>query len=694
MKRSSEKEKGPFKYHNVYVGRQVGIFTSWFDCKKSVTKFHNAIHKGYNNLDKAILNMERAGILNPFFYGECPGNIRSRKIDENVYMILSQDTEDEITSQNLCSYTSRSDSNLHFDHSIQQGDDQTQPKEIHSQTMTKIIENNQDLEDIFFDTEVSFDTQEGDIDFDDMNHINLNSSKEGFEYLLNVKDENSNLDQHTNTINTSDKRVSPTKSSLDNQRESHNLPKIEKDARIQEPLKMETYQFDKLMSEIYSLKVVLSEVQNVHNTTLRKTEEKLAQLQNDNEEMKSHINTLCYQTSEVIKSIKENSAMIDELKNDKKIPQEINHLSAQCAEMKDAMLKQNNHALKNAMKHYEDEQEKLPPPYRKNQNILQVSPRITKTNESKCSWMNTNEHMNIKESTENVERTYSEVLKATKSSSSTSSTKQSTLFENDDEFTWLKERNYREKINEKENYIKKNSLFVSEKCKNILVGDSNMKNVIRKKLDRTGRTEVRTYRGATVKILSDIIEKSTTYFPHVEKITVCVGTNDCSRGEINETTLLNNFDHLIKVIKEVFPNAIINFLAIPHMKNAKANKFLMQVNRKLKKLVIDRGALFRTCDTLWFHVNNDGSVDNGLLYDAVHLTDWGLGLLLQNVIPFFYDLQFNRRHTKPFLPNPEPIFNEETFPHLRQKESRNLPQDTFSRGDNQQTRIMTLETWV
>ena len=155
MKNSSEKEKGPFKYHNVYVGRKVGIFTSWFDCKKSVTKYHNSIHKGFNNLDKAILNMERAGIFNPIFYGECPAGIRYTKIEENVYKILSEDSMNEL-SQNLPTNAPKSDSILQFDHMTQQRDDQTEVKQIYSQTKVKNIENNSDFDDnldIFFDTE-------------------------------------------------------------------------------------------------------------------------------------------------------------------------------------------------------------------------------------------------------------------------------------------------------------------------------------------------------------------------------------------------------------------------------------------------------------------------------------------------------------------------------------------------------------
>ena len=364
-----------------------------------------------------------------------------------------------------------------------------------------------------------------------------------------------------------------------------------------------------------------------------------------------------------------------------------------------------------------------PPSYKKiHDENDQISQKISNTEEPKSPWVKIKQNDDFKDRRENsglIQRNFDrgvmktnqqsaiphnkfnpEIRKATKSNSSTSSTSQSSgiNIEDDNEFArqkWFLNKNPKEETNE--TYVKKNSLFVPKSCRNLLVGDSNMKNVVRKRLDRSGRTEVRTYRGVTVKILSDIIEKSTCTFPQVDKITICIGTNDCSRGEINETSLLNNVDHLISVIKEVFPNAIVNFLAIPPMKNAKANQCIKHVNSKLRKLVLERGTLFRACDTLWFHVNSDGTVDNGLLYDAVHLTNWGLGLLLQNVIPFFYNLQFDQKHTEHLLPDLEKnlFINDESYPQLDRLKGRiSTELIPVNWRNNQQTTTITLETLV
>ena len=199
-----------------------------------------------------------------------------------------------------------------------------------------------------------------------------------------------------------------------------------------------------------------------------------------------------------------------------------------------------------------------------------------------------------------------------------------------------------------------------------------------------------------------MIGKSSQVYPQVEKITICIGTNDCSRGEINEGKIIDNTNHLITVTKEVFPNAILNFLAIPPMNNAKANKVIKIVNKNLKKCVLERGELFRDCNTLWYHVNPDGSVDKGLLVDTVHLSDWGLGLLLQNVISFFYTLHFPRGRTQtadsyPLKAKPTPpdyIFTVENFPHLRRNDKRDLNIIYPTRRVDYSEQLSTLETWV
>ena len=67
----------------------------------------------------------------------------------------------------------------------------------------------------------------------------------------------------------------------------------------------------------------------------------------------------------------------------------------------------------------------------------------------------------------------------------------------------------------------------SEVCSKLIIGDSNLKNVARRRIDSTGNTHVRTIRSATVAQLTNIISTGACY-PQVEQGVVAIGTNDCA----------------------------------------------------------------------------------------------------------------------------------------------------------------------
>ena len=89
--------------------------------------------------------------------------------------------------------------------------------------------------------------------------------------------------------------------------------------------------------------------------------------------------------------------------------------------------------------------------------------------------------------------------------------------------------------------------------------------------------------------------------------------------------------------KRVFPSAIVCILAIPPRSNPKLNKHIRSINKELRKS-LPTGVLFKECSSLWYHhVGENGDVDSGILTtDGVHLSDWGLSLLLMNVTSFFF----------------------------------------------------------
>ena len=78
-------------------------------------------------------------------------------------------------------------------------------------------------------------------------------------------------------------------------------------------------------------------------------------------------------------------------------------------------------------------------------------------------------------------------------------------------------------------------------CSKLIIGDSNLKNVARRRVDSTGNTNVRTLRGATVAQLTNIISTGACY-PRVEQVVIAIGTNDCAGNNNNNNN--NNNVHL------------------------------------------------------------------------------------------------------------------------------------------------------
>ena len=187
----------------------------------------------------------------------------------------------------------------------------------------------------------------------------------------------------------------------------------------------------------------------------------------------------------------------------------------------------------------------------------------------------------------------------------------------------------------------KQSLKLPSRCKNLLIGDSNLKNVKRRQLDSSGQTHVRTYRGCHVESLTRIIDNSEFEYPSVQKVSFCVGTNDCQQPTIDEEVILHKLESLVKTSKSVFPNASIAINAIPPQGRAKVNTHIAHLNTKIANLCRHNNIKFLSCDSLWTHVSaTTGQIDQGLILpDGIHFHNTGLGLFLKNTKAFF---QLNR----------------------------------------------------
>ena len=52
------KDKGPFSFYCVSVGRKTGVFTKWNNASSSVTRYPGSVYKGCHTLDEAAERLD------------------------------------------------------------------------------------------------------------------------------------------------------------------------------------------------------------------------------------------------------------------------------------------------------------------------------------------------------------------------------------------------------------------------------------------------------------------------------------------------------------------------------------------------------------------------------------------------------------------------------------------------------------
>ena len=176
------------------------------------------------------------------------------------------------------------------------------------------------------------------------------------------------------------------------------------------------------------------------------------------------------------------------------------------------------------------------------------------------------------------------------------------------------------------------TLNVPDSCKNIVIGDSNLQYVIKKRLDPSGSTEIRTYRGANIRRICTILDSSNERYMNIKNVVYTVGSINCNRSFIQESYILDDIDLLIDLSKEIFPSAKIYVLSIPPQMNSKSNVHIHKVNEHLRKyLKTSKTCSFVRCTELWDHVDQDGSPERSILQYGLQLSHLGTKLLLKPI---------------------------------------------------------------
>ena len=197
---------------------------------------------------------------------------------------------------------------------------------------------------------------------------------------------------------------------------------------------------------------------------------------------------------------------------------------------------------------------------------------------------------------------------------------------------------------------KRGSINLPSGCRSVWLGDSNLRRINKRRLDRTGVTEVRTLPGTDVTRLTTLIAESGS-FPEVGKVVLSVGTNDVNPQRISADSFKKRYKKLIDTALSHFPNAQVAVTAIPPQTQHKYNRSICELNDMLSTL----DCTFINLGNFW---DRDGNIaSRELLSDKVHLSAKGVGILVRDVKTFLYPNE-NRKLRTDFAPSPQPSVHD------------------------------------
>ena len=196
----------------------------------------------------------------------------------------------------------------------------------------------------------------------------------------------------------------------------------------------------------------------------------------------------------------------------------------------------------------------------------------------------------------------------------------------------------------------------------LLIGDSNLRHIDRKRLDTRGNLHVRTVGGATAgDIAACLLNQSSR--ADTKHVVVHIGTNDCSRdSDYNKQLVMVSFQALAKQLVRVFPKAAVAFTSILPKRSGhthaaeEANKMLKDMcsscgfellhhpllgdsSRSLQNQVytaLQNQVYTALQNQVYTALQNQvyTALQNQLYTDEVHLNQRGLATLLRSIIAF------------------------------------------------------------
>ena len=170
------------------------------------------------------------------------------------------------------------------------------------------------------------------------------------------------------------------------------------------------------------------------------------------------------------------------------------------------------------------------------------------------------------------------------------------------------------------------SFNIPKAATQVLIGDSNLRKVDRKRLDPDGKTFVRSIGGLT-------ILKATGMLHHTESreditnVCVHVGTNDIDQGK-SQNEIIKDTRLLISELKKTFPSANIGLTGMLPQKGI-PSKRILELNQRLENLIKDENLVFLWDKQDFF--GKDSFPTHLFEKDKYHMNERGVGVLLRRI---------------------------------------------------------------
>jgi hypothetical protein len=194
------------------------------------------------------------------------------------------------------------------------------------------------------------------------------------------------------------------------------------------------------------------------------------------------------------------------------------------------------------------------------------------------------------------------------------------------------------------------SLKLPSVCAHAILGSSMVKDIRPRAMDPSGKTQVRSLRGAKINDLKRAVDKIPS-LPNCQIVSLLIGSNDiCNKDAPPTSNLISEYEGLLKSVSNRFPNAMIRVCSVLRRKGKLGslyNSHIADFNVDLPYLCSKTNSRFLNIQSYFFQHN--GAVKSYLYTDLTHVNMKGAAMLANLLRIGSSAKKHNSTHQKPSI---------------------------------------------